>query len=193
MESAESLRAERPAFPKRAVVTAGMPYGNKALHMGHIGGVFVHADTYARFLRDRLGPENVIFVSGTDCYGSPAFEHHRQLVSNGLFDGTVGEFVAENHLKQKEAPGRLRDRHQPVRGVRPGPRRGDPPGCHRGIHHTTVCARMPEEADDAAVLRRGSRRLAQRPPGGGPVPRVRGEGVRRRVLKRPSVHAGHAA
>ncbi len=51
-----------------------MPNGNKELYFHHIGGVFVHADAYARFLRDRLGPENVIFVSGTDSYGSPAFE-----------------------------------------------------------------------------------------------------------------------
>ena len=36
-------------WPKRAVVTAGMPYGNKALHFGHVGGVFVPADCYARF------------------------------------------------------------------------------------------------------------------------------------------------
>ena len=67
-------RADRPAWPKRAVVTAGMPYGNKGLHFGHVGGVFVPADFYARFLRDRLGRENVIFVSGTDCYGSPIME-----------------------------------------------------------------------------------------------------------------------
>ena len=31
----------RPVFPKRAVVTAGMPYGNKELHFGHVGGMFV--------------------------------------------------------------------------------------------------------------------------------------------------------
>ena len=62
---------ERPEFPKRAVITGGMPYGNKSLHFGHIGGVFVFADVFARFLRDRIGKENVIFVSGTDCYGSP--------------------------------------------------------------------------------------------------------------------------
>ena len=53
---------ERPVFPKRAVVTAGMPYGNKELHFGHVGGMFVHADTFARFLRDRIGEENVIFI-----------------------------------------------------------------------------------------------------------------------------------
>ena len=31
----------RPHFPKRAVITGGMPYGNKNLHFGHIAGVFV--------------------------------------------------------------------------------------------------------------------------------------------------------
>lgn len=51
----------RPKFPERVVITAGMPYGNKELHLGHIGGVFVHADTFARFMRDRIGKENVIF------------------------------------------------------------------------------------------------------------------------------------
>ena len=54
---------DRPKFPKRALITAGMPYGSKELHFGHVGGVFVHADAFARFLRDRIGKENVIFVS----------------------------------------------------------------------------------------------------------------------------------
>ena len=45
----------RPSFPARAVITGGMPYGNKNLHFGHIGGVFVPADFFARFLRDRIG------------------------------------------------------------------------------------------------------------------------------------------
>lgn len=63
--------APRPEFPKRAIITGGMPYGNKKLHFGHIGGVFVFADVYARFLRDRLGDENVIFVSGTGLLRAP--------------------------------------------------------------------------------------------------------------------------
>ena len=92
----------RPAFPQRAVVTAGMPYGNKDLHFGHVGGVFVHADVFARFLRDRIGPENVIFVSGTDCYGSPIVEEHRQLTASGKFSGTLEEFVTANHLRQRQ-------------------------------------------------------------------------------------------
>ncbi len=93
---------ERPEFPKRAVVTGGMPYGNKKLHFGHIGGVFVFADVFARFLRDRIGKENVIFVSGTDCYGSPIAESYRKLHDSGEFDGTLKDFVEKNHLIQKK-------------------------------------------------------------------------------------------
>ncbi len=48
-------RDNRPQFPEKAVVTGGMPYGNKKLHFGHVGGVFVFADVFARFLRDRIG------------------------------------------------------------------------------------------------------------------------------------------
>lgn len=93
---------ERPTFPKRAVITAGMPYGNKSLHFGHIGGVFVHADIFARFMRDRIGSENVIFVSGTDCYGSPILESYRQAIEGNLFSGDIVEFVSFYHEKQKE-------------------------------------------------------------------------------------------
>lgn len=92
----------RPEFPKRAVVTGGMPYGNKELHFGHVGGMFVFADTYARFLRDRIGSENVIFVGGTDCYGSPIAEGWRQKVAKGEFEGTLEQFVQRNHDKQQE-------------------------------------------------------------------------------------------
>lgn len=92
----------RPEFPKRAVVTGGMPYGNKELHFGHVGGMLVFADTYARFLRDRIGRENVIFVSGTDCYGSPIAEGWRVKVEKGEFQGTLEEFVGSNHDKQQK-------------------------------------------------------------------------------------------
>ncbi len=97
-----SRESTRPVFPKRAVITGGMPYGNKELHFGHIGGVFIHADFFARFLRDRIGEDNVIFVSGTDCYGSPISESHRQLVEKGESDLSIEEFVSYNHRLQKE-------------------------------------------------------------------------------------------
>ncbi|MBL4933330.1 methionine--tRNA ligase [Clostridium paridis] len=98
----EDRKIERPVFPKKAVITSGMPYGNKELHFGHVGGVFVHADTFARFLRDRIGSENVVFVSGTDCYGSPILASYRKIVDEGEYNGTIEEYVRENHEKQKE-------------------------------------------------------------------------------------------
>lgn len=92
----------RPNFPKRAVVTCGMPYGNKELHFAHVG-LALRADTFAQFLRDRIGEENVIYVSGTDCYGSPIVEYFRALKEKGeITDNTVKNFVERNHLSQKE-------------------------------------------------------------------------------------------
>ena len=91
---------ERPIFPKRAIITAGMPYGNKNLHFGHVGGMFIHADIFARFLRDRIGKDNVIFLSGTDCYGSPIMESYRKLQEEG-YEGTLEDYVCGNHERQK--------------------------------------------------------------------------------------------
>lgn len=87
-------------WPKKAVVTAGMPYGNKPLHFGHIGGVFIPADAFARFLRDRIGRENVRFVSGTDCFGSPINEGYRKAVENEGFTGSISDYVERNHTAQ---------------------------------------------------------------------------------------------
>jgi len=58
---------ERPA---RAVVTAGMPYANGPLHLGHLAGAHVPADIHARWLGMLIGRENVLFVCGTDDHGS---------------------------------------------------------------------------------------------------------------------------
>jgi methionyl-tRNA synthetase len=99
--SAASSKHKLP-LPERAVITGGMPYGNKELHFGHVGGMFVQADVFARFLRDRIGKENVLFVSGTDCYGSPVVEYHRQICARGEFDGDLNAFVNHNHKLQKE-------------------------------------------------------------------------------------------
>jgi len=95
----ENKKNSRPApkFPKRAVVTNGMPYGDKDLHIGHIGGNFIHSDIYVRFLRDRIGKENVIYVSGTDCYGAGVEVKHQKQA-----EGTIAEFVRGFHETQKE-------------------------------------------------------------------------------------------
>ena len=56
--------------PKRAVVTAGMPYANGPLHLGHLAGAHLPADIHARWLGLLVGRENVLFVCGTDDHGS---------------------------------------------------------------------------------------------------------------------------
>lgn len=98
----ENYVKPRPIFPKRAVITGGMPYGNKNLHLGHIA-LMLRADTFARFMRDRIGKENVIFVSGTDCYGSPAVEAFRKLTESGNSKfKTIEDFIMANHKAQKK-------------------------------------------------------------------------------------------
>ena len=97
---AEFIRP-RPNFPKKAVITSGMPYGNKLLHYGHVG-MTLRADIFARFMRDRIGHDNVIFVSGTDCYGSPAVESYRKLKETTGYNKTIEEYVESNHIKQAE-------------------------------------------------------------------------------------------
>ncbi len=91
----------RPNFPKYAVITSGMPYGNKLLHYGHVG-MTLRADVFARFMRDRIGKDNVIFVSGTDCYGSPALESFRKLKETSNHTGSLTDYVQANHFKQAE-------------------------------------------------------------------------------------------
>lgn len=56
--------------PKKAVVTAGMPYANGPLHLGHLAGAHIPADIHSRWLRMLVGNDNVLFVCGTDDHGS---------------------------------------------------------------------------------------------------------------------------
>lgn len=91
---------KRPTFPKRVLITGGMPYGEKELYFHHIGGVFVHADIFARFMRDRLGKEKVLFISGTDCYGVGVELGYEKALADGFF-GNINNFVSEKHIKQK--------------------------------------------------------------------------------------------
>lgn len=54
---------------KRYTVTAALPYTNGPVHIGHLAGVYVPADTYVRYLR--LKEKDVIFVCGSDEHGVP--------------------------------------------------------------------------------------------------------------------------
>lgn len=54
---------------KRTLITAALPYANGGVHIGHLAGVYVPADIYARYLR--LKKRDVLFICGTDEHGVP--------------------------------------------------------------------------------------------------------------------------
>ncbi|MDR2891186.1 MAG: methionine--tRNA ligase [Alistipes sp.] len=54
---------------KRHLITAALPYANGPIHIGHLAGVYIPADIYARYLRGR--GEEVIWVCGSDEHGVP--------------------------------------------------------------------------------------------------------------------------
>lgn len=54
---------------KRTLITTALPYANGPVHIGHLAGVYVPADIYARYLR--LRGEDVIMVGGSDEHGVP--------------------------------------------------------------------------------------------------------------------------
>ena len=53
----------------RTLITAALPYANGPVHIGHLAGVYVPADIYARYLR--LKGQEVMFVCGSDEHGVP--------------------------------------------------------------------------------------------------------------------------
>ncbi len=54
---------------KRTLVTTALPYANGPVHIGHLAGVYVPADIYTRYLRDKC--EEVIMIGGSDEHGVP--------------------------------------------------------------------------------------------------------------------------
>ena len=54
---------------KRTLITSALPYANGPVHIGHLAGVYVPADIYARYLR--LKGEEVMFIGGSDEHGVP--------------------------------------------------------------------------------------------------------------------------
>lgn len=52
---------------KRYTITAALPYTNGPIHIGHLAGVYVPSDIYARYLR--LQEKDVAFICGSDEHG----------------------------------------------------------------------------------------------------------------------------
>jgi len=54
---------------KRYTITTALPYANGPVHIGHLAGVYIPADIYARFLRSK--GEDVLLIGGSDEHGVP--------------------------------------------------------------------------------------------------------------------------
>jgi len=63
----QKIMSQNLKKPARYTITAALPYTNGPIHIGHLAGVYVPADIYARYLR--LNGNDVAFVCGSDEHG----------------------------------------------------------------------------------------------------------------------------
>ncbi len=68
--------SRRPMSKRRFLITAALPYSNGRLHVGHIAGAYLPADTYTRFLK--ATGADVRFICGSDDNGVAALRTARQ-------------------------------------------------------------------------------------------------------------------
>lgn len=59
----------RTVGKKIYTITTALPYANGPLHLGHVAGVYIPADIYARYMR--LQGHDVLLVGGSDEHGVP--------------------------------------------------------------------------------------------------------------------------
>ena len=120
---------------KRTLITTALPYANGPVHIGHLAGVYVPADIYARYMRLRgqevlmigVTPQDIVdryhkiikdsfeeFGISFDIYGRTTSETHRRVASDffrRLYD--KGEFVEKTSMQlyDEEAGQFLADRY----------------------------------------------------------------------------------
>ncbi len=78
---------------RRFMVTSGLPYSNGRLHVGHVAGAYLPADTWVRYLRAR--GDEALFVCGSDDNGVAA------LISARKEGRSVEELTAYYNARQR--------------------------------------------------------------------------------------------
>ena len=53
----------------RFTITAALPYANGPIHIGHLAGVYIPSDIFARY--KRMSGHDVLYVCGSDEHGVP--------------------------------------------------------------------------------------------------------------------------
>ena len=82
---------------KRYTLTAALPYTNGPIHIGHLAGVYVPADIYARYLR--LTDNDVLFICGSDEHGVAIPMKAKKKGSRRKRSLTSTITSSKNHLK----------------------------------------------------------------------------------------------
>ena len=80
--------------PKRYTITAALPYANGPLHLGHLAGVYIPADIYARFMR--LNNRDVAFVCGSD-------EHGAAITLRAKKEGTTPQQIVDKYHEMNKS------------------------------------------------------------------------------------------
>src|SRR6188508_3285568 len=76
---------------EKILVSVAWPYANGPFHVGHVAGVYLPADIFARY--QRLRGNDVLMVSGSDAHGTPITVRAEQ---EGVTPGEIAErFHAE--------------------------------------------------------------------------------------------------
>ena len=76
---------------QRYTITSALPYANGPVHIGHLAGVYIPADIYARYMRSK--GEDVLFVCGSDEHGVP-------ITIRAQKEGLTPQQVVDKYYKQ---------------------------------------------------------------------------------------------
>ncbi|MBR3249442.1 MAG: methionine--tRNA ligase [Clostridia bacterium] len=75
---------------RNIIIGGAWPYANNSLHLGHIAGL-ISGDILARYHRQK--GDNVVYVSGTDCHGTPITQRAKQ-------EGRTPKEIAESYNEE---------------------------------------------------------------------------------------------
>ena len=75
---------------KNILIGGAWPYANNSLHLGHLAGL-ISGDILARY--HRINGDNVLYVSGTDCHGTPITERAKK-------EGRTPKEIAEQYHEE---------------------------------------------------------------------------------------------
>lgn len=81
-------------MPDKYLVTSALPYANGPLHIGHLAGAYLPADSYARYLRSR--GRKVLYVCGSD-------EHGAAITMRSIQEGISQKEIVDKYHEMNKA------------------------------------------------------------------------------------------